>query len=242
MIYFSATDNALFAGTEQEGPMQGTETLFVVGEVNVGILDDHMQAHEATTGRKIGQVYLGAGFLSKCGPNYVRHIAAFLETGFGDSLMLTVEASYLGVSVLRDTPRIDHWVYTAMMLGSINPNYKQTMQILTNKALQERMAFTPELLDKVSVKTDFAGTTMVVAAKDVAFSKYGDYGDDTMLWASDGFDREQKVPHPMVVELNADPKKHEVIDLTKMDPKASRYEVTVAWDRKMIFRSQGVTE
>jgi hypothetical protein len=239
MIYFSATDNALFAGTEQEGPMQGTETLFVVGEVNVGILDDHMQAHEATTGRKIGQVYLGAGFLSRCGPNYIRHIAAFLDTG-GDSLVLTVEASYLSVPVLRDTPRVDHWVYTAMMLGSINPNYKQTMQVLTNKALQERMGLTPELLDKVSVKTDFAGTTMVVAATDVAFSKYGDYGDDTMLWATDGFDREKKVPHPMRVDLSADPKVQETIDLRKFDPKADNYEATVAWHPRLIFRSQGV--
>ena len=211
MIYFSATDNALFAGTEQEGPMQGTETLFVVGEVNVGILDDHMQAHEATTGRKIGQVYLGAGFLSRCGPNYVRHIAAFLDTG-GDALTLTVEASYLGVSVLRDTPRVDHWVYTAMMLGSINPNYKQTMEILTNKELQKRMDFTPDLIGKVSIKTDFAGTTMVVAATDVAFSKYGDYGEDTMLWATDGFNREKKVPHPMVVGLSSNPKKQEVLE------------------------------
>lgn len=241
MIYFSATDNALFAGTEQEGPMQGTETLFVVGEVNVGLIDDHLAAHEATTGRKVGQVYLGAGFLSKCSPAYVRHVAAFLEMGFGDALMLTVEASYLDVKVLKECNRIDHWVYTAMMLGSINPNYQQTMQVLTNKALQDRLGFTPDLLEKVSIKTDFAGTTMVVAAKDVAFSKYSDYGDDTMLWATDGFNRQQKVPHPMVQALSANPNKHEVVDITKIDPKAPNYEVTVAWPPKMIFRSQGNT-
>lgn len=240
MLYFKETDNALFVGTEQEGPMQGTETLFVVGEVNVGLIDDHIQAHEANTGRKVGQIYLGAGFLSKCGPNYVKHVASFVDMGFGDALTLTVEASYLDVKLLKEYPRIDHWVYTAMMLGSVNPNYKQTMQILTNKALQERMEFTTEMLKKVSVKTDFAGTTMVVAASEVAFSKYGDYGDDKLLWATDSFNAANKVPHPMVLSLSADPKKHEVVDITKIDPKATDYEVTVAWTPKMIFRSQGV--
>jgi hypothetical protein len=237
MMYFKANDNALFTGTEQEGPMQGTETLFVVGEVNIGLIDDYMETHVHQTGRQIGQVYLGAGFLSKCGPAYVRHVASFLEMGFGDALMLTVEASYLDVKVLREHPRIDHWVYTAMMLGSINPNYHQTMMLLTNKALQEKMNFTPDLLEKVSVKTDFAGTTMVVAAKDVAWSRYQDYGDDNLLWAADGFEHGNKVPMPMVQELSADPSKPEILDLTKMDPKAASYEVTVGWSPKLIFRS-----
>lgn len=239
MLYFKETDNALFVGTEQEGPMQGTETLFVVGEVNVGLIDDHIREHELASGREVGQIYLGAGFLSKCSPNYVKHVASFISMGFGDSLMLTVEASYLDVKLLKEYDRIDHWVYTAMMLGSINPNYQQTMQILTNKELQKRMEFNAHLLDKVSVKTDFGGTTMVVAAKEVAYSRYGDYGDDVVLWASDGFSRDNKVPHPMVLSLSADPKKVEVVDITKVDPKAPDYEVTVAWPPKMIFRSQG---
>lgn len=239
MFYFNATDTALFAGTEQEGPMQGTETLFVVGEVNVGIIEDTIDAHEKATKRKVGQIYLGAGFLSRCTPEYIENVAAFLEMGYGDALMMTVEASYLGVNVLKSTPRIDHWVYTAMMLGSINPNYKQTMQILTNKGLQERMGFTYELLDKVSVKTDFAGATIVVSAKDVAFSKYGDYGDDILLWSPEGFNPKQKVPHPMVQSFTRDPLVHEVLDLTKMDPKADNYEATVAWAPKLIFRSGG---
>jgi hypothetical protein len=236
MLYFGTNDNALFAGTEQEGPMQGTETLFVVGEVNVSLIDDYIEAHEHQTGRRVGQVYLGAGFLSRCSPAYVRHVAAFVEMGFGDALMLTVEASYLDVKVLRECPRIDHWVYTAMMLGSVNPNYQQTMQVLTNKTLQECLELTPELLEKVSVKTDFAGTTMVVAAKDVAWSKYQDY-NDTLLWTSVTAIKGQKFPMPMLQELSADPRKQEVLDLTKMDPKAPSYEVTVGWSPKLIFRS-----
>lgn len=237
MMYFEANDNALFAGTEQEGPMQGTETLFVVGEVNVGLIDDYIEAHEHATGRKVGQIYLGAGFLSQCSPFYVRMIASFVEMGFGDALMLTVEASYLDVKTLIENPRVDHWVYTAMMLGSVNPNYKQTMELLTNPVLQKLMKLTPDLLEKVSVKTDFAGTTIVVAAKDVAWSKYQDYGNDTLLWATDDVRKDKKVPMPMVQELSADPKKSEVLDLTKMDPKAPSYEVTVGWSPKLIFRS-----
>lgn len=237
MMYFEANDNALFAGTEQEGPLQGTETLFVVGEVNVGLIDDYIDHHEHATGRRIGQIYIGAGFLSPCSPAYVRLVSNFIEMGFGDAMMLTVEASYLDVKTMVECPRLDHWVYTAMMLGSINPNYKQTMELLTNQELQKRMKLTPDLLEKVSVKTDFAGTTMVVAAKDVAWSKYQDYGDDTLLWSSDSVRKDKKVPMPMVTELSADPKKPEVLDLTKMDPKAPSYEVTVGWSPKLIFRS-----
>jgi hypothetical protein len=236
MMYFEANDNALFAGTEQEGPMQGTETLFVVGEVNVGLIDDYIEAHEHQTSRKVGQIYLGAGFLSKCGPDYVRLVSNFIEFGFGDALMLTVEASYLDVKLLQECPRVDHWVYTAMMLGSVNPNYHQTMALLTNTELQKRMKFTPDLLEKVSVKTDFAGTTIVVAAKEVAWSKYQDY-NDTLLWATDEVRKDKKVPMPMLQTLSADPSKPETIDLTKMDPKAASYEVTVGWSPKLIFRS-----
>jgi hypothetical protein len=236
MMYFKANDCALFTGKEQEGAFQGTETLFVVGEVNVGHIDDAIADHERQGGA-FGQIYLGAGFLSKCGPAYVRHIASYIEMGFGDAMVLTVEASYIDVKTLRECPRIDHWVYTAMMLGCVNPNYHQTMMLLTNQALQEKMEFRSDLLEKVSVKTDFAGTTIVCAAKDVAWSRYQDYGDDTLLWATEGFTRDNKVPLPMVQELSADPSKPEILDLGKMDPKAASYEVTVGWSPKLIFRS-----
>jgi hypothetical protein len=200
MLYFPADAHALFLGEEQEGEDKGVSTLFVVNQVSPGRILATIE-RLADNLNPVRQLYLGAGFLSRCTPEYIEQVANWLLLSADtDNLALTVEASYVDAHTLKTIERIDKWIYTVMMLDVVNPNYHNTMWMLKRPDCYKPLGLNEELLEKVYIKSDFGKTTLVTPLRYTHYSRYQDYGRDTLIEASDKYDARLPVPYPHVYE------------------------------------------
>lgn len=240
MLYFKDGERVVFCGEEKEGPSKGALTLFVSGETSV--ISIHSAIHSLLEGLTVKQIYLGAGFLSRVTPAYVKVIASYVETQLPEEVELTVEASYISFATLSNTPRITRWIYTTQMLNVPNPNYRQTMAVLSNPELRRALKLTDEALDKILIKVDFDKTCMVMRAQDVAFTNYETpYEDRVLLYETQvGEDQEIKPleavdpPYPIKLSLNTSTPKFEF----RVNEDFPTAEVSVSPSPKFIFRSE----
>jgi hypothetical protein len=239
-LYFRNGERVLFYGEEKEGPSKGALTLFVSGEVSPVTI--HTGIHTLLAGRPVNQIYLGAGFLSKVTPAYIKLIADYVETHLSSDIELTIEASYISFNTLATTPRIDRWVYAAQMLNVTNPNYRQTMKVLTVPELRSAMRVTDDMIDKVLVKLDFEKSCILVRAQDVAFTDYETpYEDKVLAYESQAEDMNSistleavLPPYPFVTEVSTEKQNFEF----RVHEDFHTTQLSISPIPKLIFRSE----
>lgn len=237
MLYFPPDVKAMFTGEEQEGDDKGTYTLFVVSEVEIKDLKNAIDKLYASK-RNVRQLYLGAGFLSKVTPEYIQSVAqAFDDEPTYNDVSITIEASYFDARTLVACPRIGKWIYTAMMLDAVNPNYHNTMALFNSPPLLEGYGLNENLLGKIFIKMDFAKTTLVVPFHQHFYSRYQDYSGDTLL-ACNSSETPPPVPYPIVRQISSDPESFADLDLSVFVMKSDAYELKAGWAPSKIFRSK----
>lgn len=157
---------ALFRGVEQEGPLKGYPTLFVVGDVSINTINEHL-----IQDNRIEHIYFGAG-----GSFQFNHKTIEIITDYIDIKCITIESPNLDIPFLYDIcskaiHKTLYWMCPIIWKGEfIKSNFTELLTF-------------PELLrNRILVKIDAEDRTAVTSLSAFLTSAYIDYKNDKLLY------------------------------------------------------------
>jgi hypothetical protein len=157
---------ALFYGTEQEGPLKGYPTLFVVGNVPINKINEHLIENN-----RIEHIYFGAGGGFQFNHNTIETVSDYINIKG-----ITIESPNIDIPFLYSLCSFSlhktiYWMCPIVWKGEfIKSNFSQLLTF-------------PELLkSKILIKIDAEDRTAVTPLSCFLNSAYIDYKDDKLLY------------------------------------------------------------